>query len=99
MDFKEWYIKVSDVMGIDKDPNHPEHFYDYKAAFEAGEPIPKKKGDHMSSKYKSPLHPNRFVSGKELGDESIALWDTLNDKPAQIQDVIKVTSELKASWK
>ena len=89
MDFEEWYSNVADVMGIDKNPDDPRHYYDYKAAYEGVEPIPKKKGDHMSSKYKSPLHPNRFVSGKEAGDESIALWDTLKEKPAEIQDVVK----------
>tara|TARA_R100001530_G_C4321315_1_gene155900 strand:- start:1773 stop:2081 length:309 start_codon:yes stop_codon:yes gene_type:complete len=86
--FEEWYSKVADVMGIDKDPDHPEHYYDYKAAYEAGEPIPKK-GEHMTSKYKSPLHPNRFVHGEEVNKPDIALWDSLNEREASMQEAVK----------
>jgi len=77
-------------MGIDKDPEHPEHYYDYKAAFKAGEPIPKK-GEHMSSKYKSPLHPRRFLPGDDpsVNKPEFAMWDTLNEKEAEIQDIVK----------
>ena len=99
--FKEWWQEVLNIHGFDPDPDNPEHFYDYRAAHKAGEPIPGP-GQHMSSKYKSPLHPNRFVSGEEMGLKGIALWDTLEDKPADIQTIVtanyKRNELLKKKW-
>tara|TARA_R100001463_G_scaffold25100_2_gene59602 strand:- start:900 stop:1214 length:315 start_codon:yes stop_codon:yes gene_type:complete len=87
MSFEEWYSNIVKNLGINPNPDDVEHFYDYRAAHKAGEPIPEP-GQHMSSKYKNPLHPERFISGKKLGREDIALWDTLKEKPANIQEVV-----------
>ena len=101
MDFEEWYSNIVKNLGINPNPDDVEHFYDYRAAHKAGEPIPGP-GQHMSSKYKSPLHPNRFVSGEEMGLKGIALWDTLEDKPADIQTIVtanyKRNELLKKKW-
>ena len=87
MSFEEWYNKVSSNLGLSSNPDYVEHFYDYRSAYKSGHTVPRK-GEHMSSQFKSPLHPNRFVSGKELGREDIALWDTLKEKPANIEEVV-----------
>ena len=92
MSFEEWYKGVSQSLGIHRDPKHPMHFYDYEAAYEAGEPIPKK-GEHMDSRYKSPLHPSRFLKGVEIGRPDIPYWDTLNEKEAAMQDIVKSNYE------
>ena len=101
MDFEEWYSNVAKNLEISSNPDDVEHFYDYRAAHKAGEPIPES-GQHMSSKYKSPLHPNRFVSGEDVGLNGVALWDTLEEKPADIQTVItanyKRNELLKKKW-
>ena len=75
-------------MDIDKNPDDPRHFYDYKAAYKAGEPIPKK-GEHMSSLYKHPLHDRRFVSGEEANKPEFALWDSLEEREASMQEAVK----------
>jgi hypothetical protein len=89
MSFEEWYSNIVKNLGISSNPDEVEHFYDYRAAHKAGEPIPEP-GQHMSSRFKSPLHPNRFVSGKDLepSRRDIALWDTLKEKPANIEEVV-----------
>ena len=101
MDFEEWYSNVAKNLEISSNPDDVEHFYDYRAAHKAGEPIPES-GQHMSSKYKSPLHPNRFVSGEDVGLNGVALWDTLEEKPADIQTVVtanyKRNELLKKKW-
>ena len=85
--FKEWWQEVLNIHGFDPDPDNPEHFYDYRAAFDANTPIPKK-GEHWVSKFKHDLHENRFVSGKEMGKPDIEWWDSKYDKPAKAHDVI-----------
>ena len=35
-EFSKWYSEMSDLTGLDPDPDHPDHKYDYRAAFKAG---------------------------------------------------------------
>jgi hypothetical protein len=65
-EFQKWYSFWSNKTGIDPDPDHPDHKYDYRAAFRAGAtPTPDAKSGeyHWPSPYKHPDHPNRYVEG------------------------------------
>ena len=35
-EFLKWYSETSDTTGLNPDPDHPDHKYDYRAAFKAG---------------------------------------------------------------
>lgn len=59
--FSEWYAGHAQQQGLDPDPDAPEHFYDYRAAFKAGAG-PDESG-HWPSQFKRPGHPNRYVDG------------------------------------
>ena len=60
--------------------NNPKHYYDYFRAFKEGA-TPDKEG-HWPSKYKHPMHPNRYI--KEGGE-----WtDTITGKKADYEDKI-----------
>jgi hypothetical protein len=76
LSYEDW-LKKNEV----NDPDHPEHFYDYKAAYKAGET--KDKDGHWPSKFKHDLHPNRYI---EQDDGSFL--DTKYMKSATREDVI-----------
>ena len=60
--FQQWYGKKAKEYGLNPNPDAPEQFYDYRAAFEAGaEPDPVSK--HWPSQFKKPGHPNEIVGG------------------------------------
>lgn len=59
--FQRWYKKIAKRTGLDPDPDAPEHKYDYRGSFLAGEG-PDETG-HWPSKFKDYDHPNRFVDG------------------------------------
>jgi hypothetical protein len=64
--FQSWYRDWAGKAGIDPNPDHPAHKYDYRAAFRAGASPQVDPGDglyHWPSEYKSDDHPNRFVNG------------------------------------
>jgi hypothetical protein len=72
--FQKWYARWAKKTGIHPDPDHPEHDYDYRAAYRAGaEPKISKEDNkyHWDSKYKDDDHPNRYVRG----------IDTITGKP------------------
>ena len=71
------FINAMEKYGV-KDWEHPKHYYDYMSAWRAGE-MPDKTG-HWLSKYKHPLHPNRFVR------ENGRWMDTISGKPATEED-------------
>jgi len=60
--FADWYAEHAKRLGIDADPNNPEHHYDYKAAYEAGAE-PDATG-HWPSAYKTEGHPRMYVRTK-----------------------------------
>lgn len=61
-EFQDWYAQKSQSSGLNPDPDHPLHYYDFRGAFRAGaEPDPMT--GHWDSRFKKPDHPNRFVGG------------------------------------
>ena len=75
--YEEW-LKKNEI----DDPDHPMHFYDYKAAYKAGIMRNPETG-HMDSEFKHELHPNRYVI-----EEDGSILDTKYMKPATQEDII-----------
>ncbi len=72
--FQKWYGMWSERLGLNPDPDDPQHKYDYRAAYMAdAEPQPnfEDRKFHWPSQFKADDHPNRFVNG----------MDTKTDKP------------------
>ena len=69
--FQRWYFAQAKRWGLDPNPDAPEHKYDYRAAFKAGQG-PDPKTGHWPSAFKADDHPNRFVG----------IIDTKTGKPA-----------------
>jgi hypothetical protein len=64
--FQSWYAAWAKKAGIDPDPDNPEHYYDYRAAFSAGvEPSidPADKQYHWPSQFKKEGHPRMVLDG------------------------------------
>jgi hypothetical protein len=66
--FQVWYRAWARHIGIDPDPDHPEHRYDYRGAFKAGT-NPGWDGEsrsfHWPSAFKDDDHPTRFKGGRD----------------------------------
>jgi len=75
-DFQQWYAKQARANGLDPNPDNPQHFYDYRAAFEQGQLPGADK--HWDSRNKAPGHPNQFVEGE----------NTITGQPATSQNRI-----------
>ena len=73
--YKEW-LKKNGV----NNPESSMHFYDYRAAYEAGENVDST--GHWPSKYKHDNHPNRYIR------EGDGWYDTKYDKAATDEDVL-----------
>lgn len=59
--FQEWYRGHAQRLGLNPNPDDPNHFYDYRAAFAAGA-VPDEAG-HWPSKYKMEGHPRMVLDG------------------------------------
>lgn len=59
--FRSWYAEQSRRYQLDPNPDAPEHFYDWRAAFRAGAK-PDDSG-HWPSTFKQAGHPNEVVGG------------------------------------
>lgn len=59
--FQKWYKDRASKLGLNPNPDDPQHFYNYRAAFAAGAE-PDSTG-HWPSKYKTSGHPRRFING------------------------------------
>lgn len=59
--FRQWYAGMAKQQGLSADPDDPQQFYDYRAAFKAGAK-PDATG-HWPSDFKKPGHPNMVVGG------------------------------------
>jgi hypothetical protein len=59
--FQAWYRRHAERLGLNPDPDDPQHFYDYRAAFRAGAE-PDAEG-HFPSAFKLSGHPNLVVGG------------------------------------
>tara|TARA_R100000656_G_scaffold116198_1_gene88889 strand:+ start:262 stop:573 length:312 start_codon:yes stop_codon:yes gene_type:complete len=78
------FLDIMEEYGV-KDWENPLHYYDYMSAVEAGERPDE--GGHWLSKYKHPLHPNRYV--QEDGQ-----WiDTISGEKATEED--KIINDMK----
>jgi len=60
--FDEWYAGVAKKTGLNPNPDDPRHFYDYRAAYEAGVQGPDETG-HWPSEFKKEGHPRMVVDG------------------------------------
>ena len=79
--FQFWYKHWAKKTGINPDPDDPKHYYDYRAAYEAGADLDERK--HLPSKFKHDLHPNRYIIGKDL-----EIYDSKYGKKAKLEDMI-----------
>jgi hypothetical protein len=59
--FKTWYADAAKTYGLNPNPDDPQQFYDYRAAFKAGAK-PDASG-HWPSDFKRAGHPNMVVGG------------------------------------
>jgi hypothetical protein len=73
--FRKWYAERASRLGLSLNPDDPQHFYDYRAAFSAGAD-PDKSG-HWPSEFKRLGHPNLLVGGVDtrtgISTETVAL--------------------------
>lgn len=59
--FRAWYAIKAAEQGLNQNPDDPQHFYDYRAAYKAGAK-PDTSG-HWPSQFKREGHPNLIVDG------------------------------------
>lgn len=61
VEFQKWYAKHAKRLGINPNPDDPNHFYDYRAAYRSGaEPGP---DNHWPSAFKLEGHPRMILNG------------------------------------
>ena len=80
-EFSRWYSNIAERSNLSPDPDDPRHYYDYRAAYEAGAGLDERK--HLPSRFKHDLHPNRFIIGKDL-----EIYDSKYEKKAELEDMI-----------
>lgn len=80
-EFMNWYSNVAEKNNLSSDPYSPRHYYDYKAAYEAGASLDKL--NHLPSEFKHDLHPNRYIVKDDLD-----IYDTKYGRPAKFEDLI-----------
>ncbi len=65
--FQDWYDSLAAKLGLNPNPDDPQHFYDYRGAFSAGKgpsPDPTSGGAlHWPSEFKREGHPRQFLDG------------------------------------
>ena len=81
-EFLDWYSSIAEKSKLSPDPDDPRHYYDYRAAFEAGAELDEEK--HLPSKFKHDLHPNRYVIDKK----TLEIRDSKYGKKANIEDIV-----------
>ena len=79
--FLDWYSDVAERANLSSDPEDPRHYYDYKAAYEAGANLDERK--HLPSQFKHDLHPDRYIVSKDL-----EIYDSKYDRKAELEDMI-----------
>lgn len=84
-DFSSWYSNIAKKTGINPNPDDPSHFYDYRAAYQAGAQ-PDKEG-HWPSEFKKEGHPRLVLdaidtrTGQPVQNEpQKSLWDQYLEK-------------------
>jgi hypothetical protein len=67
-EFRKWYAKLSGQLKLGPNPDDREHYYDYRGFYDAakrGEVVtPQKPGDHFTSQFKSPDHPDAYMKDR-----------------------------------
>lgn len=61
LEFRSWYKKHADKLGLAPDPDDPLHYYDWRGAYKAGA-TPDAAG-HWPSIFKLEGHPNLVING------------------------------------
>lgn len=61
--FRRWYATVARTHGLSPDPDDPQHFYDWRAAWRAGATADAER--HWPSRFKQPGHPDLYVEGPQ----------------------------------
>lgn len=59
--FQSWYAGHAKAQGLNPNPDDPQHFYDYRAAYRAGA-TPSPDG-HWPSQFKLEGHPRMIIDG------------------------------------
>ena len=80
-DFLNWYSSIATKSDLSPNPDDPRHYYNYRAAYEAGADLDERK--HLPSEFKHDLHPNRYIIGKDL-----EIYDSKYGKKAKLEDMI-----------
>ena len=81
-EFSEWYSNLAKRADISPDPDDPRHYYDYRAAYEAGADLDERR--HLPSEFKHDLHPDRYIIDKK----DLSIYDTKYERPAKFEDLI-----------
>lgn len=59
--FQSWYSTWANRTGLDRNPDAPEHHYDYRAAYLSG--ATPDADMHWPSQHKGDKHPNLIIDG------------------------------------
>ena len=89
VEFLDWYSNVAKEVSdyypdftLNPDPDAPKHYYDYRAAYEAGAELDERK--HLPSEFKHDLHPDRYVIDKK----TLEIRDSKYERKASLEDMI-----------
>lgn len=74
--FQDWYAGHAKRLGLNRNPDDPQHHYDYRAAYRAGA-TPDKTG-HWPSQFKTEGHPRTFIN-EQTGETSAAARPGMRD--------------------
>lgn len=91
-EFQAWYGNRAKMLGLDPNPDAPEHHYDYRAAHAAGAE-PNAEG-HWPSQFKAKDHPNRYVggvdtiTGKPKRSLVDSMWDQVQEPPGAVENFV-----------
>ena len=85
--FSSWYSNIAEQVSdstftLNPDPDAPKHYYDYRAAYEAGAELDERK--HLPSEFKHDLHPDRYVIDKK----TLEIRDSKYERKASLEDMI-----------
>lgn len=62
--FQSWYKRTADKLGLDKDPDNYQHYYDYRGFYKEYGDVPMEGGQHFTDTYKLPGHPTFSTQSK-----------------------------------
>ena len=82
VEFSHWYSDIAERSNLSSDPDDPRHYYDYRSAYEAGARLDE--GEHLPSKFKHDLHPDRYIIDKK----TLEIHDSKYNEEAEFEDII-----------